>query len=275
MPQYAMGLRKDTPDYRDRHFRTSWLQVGKLRQKFMAALLPAAMDLRKEGHEPGVFDQGSLGSCASQSAAQVLAHVLGDQGEVVKIFSRLFLYGNARGWADEDTGSTLRDVWKGVAKYGVPYEELWPYDTRQWRIKPPQPVWDAAVHRSEGFAYYRIDTVAGAKLCLSEGKPFHLGFGVYRSLYETGPLTNYVVRAPDPNEPLEGGHAVACLGYDDDRINPQTGRRGAFLCRNSSGPAWPDASPEGGGHFWIPYDLSLERNRDFWWDSWTARSIAP
>jgi C1A family cysteine protease len=272
MPAYAMGLRKDAPDVRDRHFRTSWLQVGKLRQRFMAALLPASMDLRRELNVE-VFDQGSLGSCASQAAATVLGHLLADQGEVPQVFSRLFLYGNARGWTEDDSGSTLRDVWKGVSRHGVPYEALWPYDTRRWTERPPQPVWDAAIHRAEGFQYFRLDTIQGMKLCLSEGVPFIFGIGVYPSFMETGPLTGYTVRVPDPRERLEGGHALTALGYDDDKLNPQTGKRGAFLFRNSWGAAWPDVTPEGSGHAWLPYELA--QNTDFFWDAWTARSIAP
>lgn len=48
-------------------------------------------------------------------------------------------------------------------------------------------------------------------------------------------------RQESPEQPLQGGHAVAVVGYDD--------RAGALLLRNSWGADWGDQ-----GHAWLPYD---------------------
>ena len=45
---------------------------------------------------------------------------------------------------------------------------------------------------------------------------------------------------PMRGETIQGGHAVACVGYDDEKQ--------AFLVRNSWGSDWGQ-----GGYFWMPY----------------------
>jgi len=59
---------------------------------------------------------------------------------------------------------------------------------------------------------------------------------------------------PQPGEGTVGGHAVCCLGYDDQKK--------MFLVRNSWGPDWGQA-----GHFWMPY--AYLTNSDLADDIWT------
>jgi C1A family cysteine protease len=248
------GLRPDIDDPRDKHFRTDYLKMGKLRQRFKAALLPSSVDLRNEP-SPGVYDQGAIGSCVDNALATLLGHLTNDQGQGVAEFSRLFMYGNARGWVEEDTGSSLRDAVKGVDKFGVPLEVLWPYDVQMWTTKPPQPVWDAARHRHQ-IEYYRLDTLQGMKITLSEGVPFIFGIGVYDTFTAQAP--DYTVPLPKNWNIPQGGHALCAMGYDD--------KRGAFLFRNSWGDDWGDK-----GHAWLPYEYVATGD---WMDAWTVRKIS-
>ena len=248
------GLRPDPFDPRDLLFRKDWLRIGKFRQKLRAALLPQAVDLREEANPP-IYDQGNLGSCTANALAGVLGHVTADQGDGVALFSRLFLYGNARRWEPYDDGATLRDLMKGLDKYGVPLERMWPYDTARWKDKPPQEVWDAAYHR-EAVDYYRLETLDGMRICLGQDhKPFIFGVMLYDSFK---PGSDHSIPMPGPGERSQGGHAMSCVGYDD--------RRKAFLVRNSWGEDWGD-----NGYCWMPYTYFQEP--ELFWDAWTVRSI--
>jgi C1A family cysteine protease len=254
LPRKVYGLKPDPVDPRDLHFRTDYLKIGKLRQRFRAMLLPQSVDLREEKNPP-IFDQGELGSCTANALSGILGHVTADQGDGVELFSRLFLYGNARRWVPEDEGATLRDLMKGLDKYGVPLESMWPYDVARWKDKPPQAVWDAAWHR-EAVDYYRIDTLDGMRLCLAgDRKPFIFGVLLYSNF---APGADGMIPMPGVNDRVSGGHAMACVGYDN--------RRQALLIRNSWGEDWGM-----GGHAWLPY--AYTQDAGLWWDAWTVRSI--
>ena len=249
------GLKKDTPDERDLRFRKDYLKISRFGQMLRAFVLPESVDLRSEPNAP-VWNQGSIGSCADQALAACMAHVAADQGSGVQVYSRLFLYGNARGWVKEDTGSSLRDAIKGVDRHGAPLEVLWPYDLTKWQESPPPEVWDAALHRHE-ISYYRLLTVESMKMSLAyESKPFLFGVAIYDSFGCAGP--DYLIPMPKSGDRLEGGHAMTILGYDDVKQ--------AWLVRNSWGPEWGDA-----GHCWIPYAYLADP--DLFYDAWAIRKV--
>ena len=79
MAQYRYGWLPDLPDLRDRYVRG----VG-------SAVLPSSVDLRD--HMPPVYDQGSLGSCSSQSIAAAIEYERIKQGLTDFVPSRLFIY---------------------------------------------------------------------------------------------------------------------------------------------------------------------------------------
>lgn len=260
------GYKPDSPDERDKHFRTDYLKIGKLHQRLRAFLAPRSVDLRNDPSPP-TFDQGSIGSCVDNALATQLGHLTNHTpGAGVEVFSRLFMYGNARGWTNEDSGSSLRDALRGVDKHGVPLEALWPYDVQKWTTRPPQVVWDAARYRHR-ILYARLDTLAGMKLCLAEGFPFIFGIGVYDTFSLAGRGPRFEVPIPMPVDRFEGGHALCAMGYDDDRK--------ALLFRNSWGTDWGM-----NGHAWLPYEyvrtsgpLVVELGTPLWYDAWTVRSI--
>jgi C1A family cysteine protease len=249
------GLRKDSPDERDLRYRADYLKMSRVGQLLRAFVLPESVDLRSEPNAP-VWNQGSIGSCADQALAACMAHVAADQGNGAQVYSRLFMYGNARGWVKEDLGSSLRDAIKGVDRHGAPLEVLWPYDVARWQESPPPAVWDAALHRHE-IEYYRLVTAESMKMGLArERKPFLFGVAIYDSFACAGP--DYLIPMPRQGDRMEGGHAMTCMGYDD--------RRKAWLVRNSWGDDWGDA-----GHCWIPYAYLADP--DLFYDAWAIRKV--
>lgn len=258
----VFGYKPDVPDKRDLHFRADYLKVGKLRQKLQAFLLPDFVDNSKDP-APSVYDQGNVGSCVGNATAGMLGHVTAHTGNPPESFSRLFIYGNARGWEPQDDGCTLRDAIKGVDKYGVPLEALWPYDTTKWAIQPPTEVYEAASYRHE-IKYYRLTTLEGMRLCLSEGYPFIFGISIFDSFFHP---VNGIIPMPRRGDSLQGGHALLAVGYDHQRR--------LLKFRNSWGEDWGQ-----GGYAWLPYDyvrntspLVVELSQPLWMDAWTVRSI--
>jgi C1A family cysteine protease len=85
------------------------------------------------------------------------------------------------------------------------------------------------------------------------------------------------IAAPDvePSEPVDGGHAMCLIGYQDDAGAPDGGY---FILRNSWGQGWGAQCPFGAGNGTIPYQYiandcweavttAVPKKRHFW-DDW-------
>jgi C1A family cysteine protease len=79
------------------------------------------------------------------------------------------------------------------------------------------------------------------------------GFTVYASFEGNEVANSGIVPMPAPGEKVVGGHAVAAVGYDDNKQ--------MFIVRNSWGPDWGLA-----GYFMIPFAYLTDSNLadDFW-----------
>jgi C1A family cysteine protease len=206
-----------------------------------------------------VFDQGNLGSCTACAICEAYEFDLLKQKFHDFVPSRLFVYYNERsleGTVAVDSGASLRDGIKVVAKYGVCQEAEWPYsdkDPGPYQTQPSHSCFKAAL-RHQVLRYSRIyQKAASFKVCLTEGYPFVFGFAVYASFESDEVARTGTVPLPGKHEECMGGHAVLCCGYSD-----KTQR---FLCRNSWGKSWGQA-----GHFTLPYSYVLDNNLadDFW-----------
>lgn len=242
--RHAYGWVPDLPDQRDYLYGARHPEVPPL---------PSSVDLRT--HCSPIEDQGALGSCTAQALVGAMEFLENKDGVPFKDLSRLFVYYNERvligttGW---DSGATLRDGIKTLARQGVCSEKLWPHIISRYKRKPTKPCYTEGLDHQITL-YERLLSVDEMLGCLADGFPFVFGFSVYES-FEFGEVaTTGVAVMPEPEERLLGGHAVLAVGYD---FSSQR-----FLVRNSWGPRWGKQ-----GYFTMPYAYLDNRNLsdDFW-----------
>ena len=247
------GWQPDIPDKRDLCFAAP--------PSLLAVLPPIQINSQ---FMPEVWNQGATGSCTGQSTRGSCKFDLQRQ-QAKEIFtpSALYIYYNGRqfeGMTDQDSGAQIRDVIKGIAKYGFCHEESWPYDESKVTVKPPQKCYrEGAEHLA--LKYARVpQTLNQLKSVIASGYTFVFGFTVYDSFESDEVTRTGILPMPGANDGMVGGHAVFAFGYDDNYVFPD-GRKGAFYIRNSWGEDWGQF-----GNFMMPYDYILDPDlaADFW-----------
>jgi C1A family cysteine protease len=247
-PVRAYGWHPDLPDKRDLYRRFVPQSVQSL---------PPKVDLRPKC--PAVYDQGRLGSCTANAigAAHQFEQIR-QAGKKRRNFvpSRLFIYWNERsleGTISEDAGAYIRDGIKSLVKWGVCPETEWPYVESRFAVKPSTTAFiHAAQHQA--LKYQRLDqNLQQLRACLASGHPFVFGFTVYESFESKSVAKVGIIPMPGPGERSMGGHAVLCVGYDDESKY--------FIVRNSWGASWGDK-----GHCHMPYAYLADSDlsADFW-----------
>lgn len=237
------GWRPDLPDFRDFAYTAP-----------AVAALPPKVDLRPQC--PPVYDQGQLGSCTANAIGGAIEFDQMKQKQAPSVPSRLFIYYNERvieGTVGQDAGAQIRDGVKSVNKVGAPPETLWPYRISKFAQKPPTAAFTAAL-KHQVVSYQRVGRdLAQMRGCLAAGYPFIFGFTVYDSFESTQVAKTGVLNMPAKSERVVGGHAVLCVGYDDDAQR--------FTVRNSWGVNWGMK-----GYFSMPYTYLLSGGlaSDFW-----------
>ena len=221
---------------------------------------PLMKDLRQQvdlrASCPPIFDQGPLGSCASNAAVAALAFLEMSQGQFRGSLSRLFVYFNARrmrGTPMQDTGSSISEIMASLLAFGAPYEEMWPYDIAGFMVEPPPVAYNLALS-NQAPEYARVDGADNVRAALSSGFPVVFGIHLPQRCYAEAAQSGRISE-PTPGEMAHpnGGHAMLIVGYDlQDR---------SYLIRNSWGPGWGD-----GGYARASFDI-LDRYvmaGDFW-----------
>ena len=241
--KYGYGWLPDIPDHRD--FLYSGIKPKKLR-------LLSNVDLRQFCSP--VENQGQLGSCTANALVgnvEFLDNKDGDNEYTDK--SRLFIYYNERvleHTPDSDSGAMLRDGIKTLHENGVCPESDWPYDIKQFAVKPAVSCYQKAKdHRIK--SYHRITTLDDMLTCLAEGFPFVFGFAVYESFESQTTAKTGIVPMPQKDERTLGGHAVLAVGF-----NQQDKR---FIVKNSWGTGWGM-----NGYFTMPFEYLEALADDFW-----------
>jgi C1A family cysteine protease len=239
------GWIPDVPDHRDLYRLTIPA----------AAAIPKKADLRPSC--PPIVDQLDLGSCTA--CAVGAAHWFEQrQQNAAKAFapSRLDLYyfeRALRGTTETDSGATIRDGFKTIAKRGVCPETLWPYVPARFDERPPKGC-DEVCQRNQALRYTRVQQTAdGICAVIAAGQFVVFGFSVYESFMGKNVAQTGIVPMPAKKEKMLGGHAVAAVGYDRDRK--------IFIVRNSWGAAWGQA-----GYCQMPFQYLLNDDlaADFW-----------
>ncbi len=267
------GWIRDYPDFRD--YTPEHELVAPMLRKADAAKpatkgLKASADLRPWCAP--IEDQGELGSCTANAAVGLVEYFERRAHGTYIDASRLFLYKVTRSllhWTG-DTGAYLRSTMGGLALFGVPPEEYWPYAVDRFDAEPP-PFCYAFAQNYQAIQYYRLDPsgvsrdalLSRIKTNLGSGLPSMFGFTVYSSVDQA--KTSGKIPYPTKGERVVGGHAIDAVGYDDAMKIKNTNAggketKGAFLIRNSWGPGWGDA-----GYGWLPYEYVLAGLAVDWW----------
>jgi len=270
--RYGMGWIPDYPDFRDYTDKTEEVKtLLRVTQVLKKKTLPKSINLR-EWCSP-IEDQGMLGSCTAHAGAGIIEYYERKSFGMHIDASRLFLYKVTRNLMKMkgDTGAYLRTTIGAMVLFGVPPEDYWPYADEEKKFdKEPPAFCYAFAQNYQTIKYYRHDppeTPANTilnrvKTYLASGHPAMFGFTVYNSIEQAEKTGK--IPFPSSREKIEGGHAVAVVGYDDSiKINNTYGRKettGALLIRNSWGKGWGEE-----GYGWLPYDYILKGlAEDFW-----------
>ena len=206
--------------------------------RWSGAARPPSVDLRT--YDSLIEDQQQLGSCTGNALTNAYENMVRRQfpQQFVEL-SRLFVYYNARLISGDpvsvDSGASIRDGLRGLQRWGVCSESLWPYTISKFNTQPSQECYDDALPRAIP-TYTRIEDIDGVFDALSWGYPVVVGMLIFSSFITLD--TNNAV-ASDSGEPFDG-HAVCIVGYDDSQQR--------FIAKNSYGLNWGVR-----GYFYIPY----------------------
>lgn len=245
-PGYIYGWKRDKPCDRDLyHDFVLHHSHGEIKK----------IDLRSKC--PPVYNQSKLGSCTSNAIGGAYEFdEMYQKEENIFCPSRLFIYYNERkeeGTVDKDSGAEIRDGIKTINTIGVCPETMWPYDISKFAEEPPKECYEDAV-RHKCVVYKRVtQTLTQLKQCLIEGFPIIFGITVYESFESDEASRTGVIPMPKEGEKELGGHAILCVGIDEDKD--------CFIFRNSWGTEWGD---EGYGYLPIKYMLDKNLAADFW-----------
>lgn len=265
--QFKLTAQQDLSDAEQWLFKEYWRfasWVPLFLRLWLDFLIPSclkvsgAADLSTLPIWPDILDQLALGACIDNAVDTLLEYDEAKDGDpAAPSRSRLFMYGNARGWTSTDSGSTLKACLEGVRKYGVCAESLWPYDITQFAVKPPPAAWaDAANHK--GGNYFTLVDLDDMMVCLDQGYPFAICMGIFDNFYRLTAST-CLLGLPADTDSYRGGHSVVIYGYDL--------KRRVFLAQNSWGKGFAK-----GGRFEISFDLMADPL--YVWEARTIRRIA-
>ena len=213
--------------------------------------LPARVDL--SSNMPPIGNQGQQGSCVAWSNAYYVksyhervernwaydAPVAG--GEGARVFSPAFVYNQING--GRDGGSYIDDALNLIVRQGVAPWKFMPYTSSDFRRQPPQTArTEAAKYKAQNFRRIDGNNLDAIKAELNAGHPVSFGMEIDDGFY------NLQSQVYDGRQGQNyGGHAMALVGYDDNKTSPR-GHRGAFRVINSWGTSWGD-----NGYGWISY----------------------
>jgi hypothetical protein len=220
----------------------------KFRRYFAPRKLPSKVDLRSILLNGGfkVFDQGQQGSCTANCGAADKAYMEIKQGDYPSPFSRAFLYAEERiqeGTFPGDGGAMMETIGTVLGNEGICLDKTMPYSQFDCATKP------SAAAKGEAANWLSLKNQTRLNLneikqALAGNGPVRFGVPVPQSFMDA---SKGFVPVPSNNEQILGGHAILCLGYDDNLTSPN-GTKGHFIFANSWGTSWGDK-----GFGYLPY----------------------
>jgi C1A family cysteine protease len=256
--RHMNGWRRDLPDPRDRLMAESP----------MAVHVPDEVDLRSEC--PPIFDQGPLGTCTANAISAAMMIIERKEGKAFNPFSRRFIYDIERIIEGvpltEDSGAQIRNGFKGIGKWGAPYEEDFQYDLNKWTEAPTPDIYTKA-EKHQALYYYRCPSLTTVLSSMAQGFPVVFGFSVPENMMSDECAKTGIVMPPKSVEGWAGGHAVMAVGYNKNfRFTDSV--VGGVLCQNSWGEQWGIS-----GHFWLPMIFWQGGQGALASDCWTLRRM--
>ena len=232
--------------------------------------LPSKVDLRKWCSP--IEDQGQIGSCTANAAAGLIEYFEKKAFGSYINCSRLFLYKATRNLLQKkgDYGAYIRTTMMAMVLFGIPPEKYWEYDIEKFDEEPGAFCYSYAQNYQTA-QYFRLDPdgikkedlLEQIKINIAAMVPSMFGFTVYSSIAYADEDEGKIP-FPSETDKVEGGHAVAAVGYDDEiiikNINGGFETKGALLIKNSWGPDWGDK-----GYGWLPYEYILRGLAVDWW----------
>jgi hypothetical protein len=210
----GLGWRPNLPDYRDRQYKFGNALRAELKPE--AAIPPRAQPQRKEVNRHGVLNQLMSSGCTG--------HGVGLCAAVERNVSKrapLFIYYEARrliGETDVDNGAYIRDAAKVVSTLGAPSYGKWPTSMDKV-LEDPSAAADRDALKRKLFTYHSVETRQEILSCLAGGHLLAIGFSVYENFFDPQCMRYGI--APMPAGSQQGGHCVACIGYDLDFRNSE------------------------------------------------------
>jgi hypothetical protein len=174
-----------------------------------------------------IYDQLQLGSCVSNGVATCIDYI---NSNIMP--SRLYIYFNGRLLSKlsslDDTGLTIRDGCKSVAKYSTCSELEWPYNIEQFTTIPDLNCYKNS-YKYSNYKYESVNQdINSIKTTLLNNHPILFGFDIYSNFFDNDVTTTGIVKLPNiTNDNLLGAHCCVIIGFND---NTQT-----FTCVNSWG----------------------------------------
>lgn len=156
--------------------------------------------------------------------------------------SQLFIFFNGRVMdhgrpSFEDGGVPRRYVVKGMRRFGICKEEIWPMKRHCLNKQPPNNVYDEAKRTTVSVRHISLD-INTIRTSLARKIPAIIGIKIQDGVFNEASMNGGYLSIPDP-ENMEiaytGTHAVLVVGYDD--------RSQQFIVRNSWGRHWVRLSP--------------------------------
>lgn len=238
---YALYVRRDTIDFRDKMYQPSLKEVPEE--------IPLGNYLK---HKLPVLNQGQEGACTGFGLAAVVNYLLKTRAvnSAKPDASQFMLYHNARiydEWQGEEyEGSSARGAMKGWHKHGVCTLNLWTKITESIN----RDIALDSLKRPLG-AYYRITAtdIVAIHSALAEVGIVYATADVHTGWDPDAIDTRTGIIPFDKNSVPSGGHAFAIVGYD----------KFGFWIQNSWGTSWGK-----GGFGRISYDDWLTNANDVW-----------
>jgi C1A family cysteine protease len=166
----------------------------------------------------------------------------------VKKYSRLFHYYNERNLEkniESDTGGKLANGFIVLNKFGICEEHLWTHD-KDITEKPSEECFNAAKKLPKYVVKKVHKNIEEIKYHLNNNRLLAVDMNLFKSFPMSNESDNIlfnrtgIVPIPDETCIHSSGHAVVCVGYNDDYE--------LLIMRNSWGTSWGD-----NGYFYIPY----------------------